>query len=144
MPRPAKKPTRGGARAGAGRPSTTGRSYGRSVTIRLTPDEDAALTAAAGDASAVGRYLRDRGLASLGRLAIDALTAARVGSVAAHTTVSPIPDAPLVRCRLVGAEPRADGSAALHLDVGGTGSKPAWRVVIEVPNTNAGPRAGKE
>lgn len=62
MPRPAKKPTRGGARAGAGRPSTTGRSYGRSVTIRLTPDEDAALTAAAGDASAVGRYLRGAGL----------------------------------------------------------------------------------
>lgn len=137
------KPKRGGARPGAGRRPTTGRRAGRAITLRVSDDENRALTAAAGDdPSAVGRYLRARGLASTGQLAIEALTVARVGSVAPHTT--PITEVPLVRCRLVGAEQRDDGSAALHLDVGGTAVKPAWRVVIEVPNHSAGPAAGKE
>lgn len=142
-----KKPTRGGARPGAGRPRTTGRGRGsgRAITLRVSDAEDAALTAAAGgDLSAVGRYLRDRGLASPAQLAIDALFTVRTGSVAKHTRVKPIPEAPAVRCRLVGSEEHEDGSATLHLDVGGTAQDPEWRVVIEVPASNAGPRAGKE
>lgn len=125
----------------AGRPVTTGRGE-TGVHVRLSAAERGSLAAVAGGADAISAYLRARGLASLGQLAIEALTAARVGSVAPHTT--PITEAPLVRCRLVGAEQREDGSAALHLDVGGTGVKPVWRVVIEVPNGNAGPAAGKE
>lgn len=63
MGRPA-KPTRGGARPGAGRPRTTGRGAGRPITLRVSDDENAALTAAAGgDPKAVGRYLRSAGLA---------------------------------------------------------------------------------
>lgn len=72
---PPRKPTRGGARPGAGRPRTTGRGTGRAITLRVSEDEDAALTAAAGgDPSSVGRYLRGAGLAL--PLIVDALDSA--------------------------------------------------------------------
>lgn len=57
-----RKPRRGGARPGAGRPVTTGRSLGRPITISLSPEERTALEAAAGSPSSVGRYLRGAGL----------------------------------------------------------------------------------
>ena len=57
-----RKPTRGGARPGAGRPATTERTA-RAITLRLSAAEDRALTAAAGSRTAVGSYLREAGLA---------------------------------------------------------------------------------
>ena len=67
------KPTRGGARPGAGRPATTERTA-RAITLRLSAAEDRALTAAAGSRTAVGSYLRGAGLAL--PLIVDALDSA--------------------------------------------------------------------
>ncbi len=69
-----RKPTRGGARPGAGRRPTTGRRAGRAITLRVSDDENRALTAAAGSSSAVGGYLRGAGLAL--PLIVDALDSA--------------------------------------------------------------------
>jgi hypothetical protein len=113
----------------AGRPVSTGRGEAR-VQVRLSAAERDALATAAGSVAAIPAYLRARGLASPARLAIDALTTARRGSVTPHTT--PVTEVPAVRCQLVGADHHEDGRATLHLDVGGTAQEPAWRVVIEV------------
>lgn len=58
---------RGGQRAGAGAPVTTGRATAgsRAVTLRLSASEDAQISSAAGGRRHVGRFLRDAALAVL-------------------------------------------------------------------------------
>lgn len=58
MPRK-KPPRRGGARPGAGRPRSTGRSDGPRTTLRWSPEEHALVSAAAGGEDRVASWGRD-------------------------------------------------------------------------------------